>query len=52
MKMLTKAYPKAAKTLLDQAQINVNNNWKYYEQLAGLHYSAPTNGEDTEESVN
>ncbi|MBZ0184119.1 MAG: pyruvate:ferredoxin (flavodoxin) oxidoreductase [Melioribacteraceae bacterium] len=51
-KMLTKADPKAAKALLEQAQINVNNNWKYYEQLAGLHYSAPTNGEDTEESVN
>ena len=51
-KMLTKSHPEAAKMLLDKAQELVKKNWKYYEQLAGLEYSAPTNGEETEESVN
>ncbi|MFH0733945.1 MAG: pyruvate:ferredoxin (flavodoxin) oxidoreductase [bacterium] len=38
-KMLTKSHPEIAKELLILAQTEVNNSWRYYEQLASLDFS-------------
>ena len=45
-KMLTKSHPERAKELLDFAQEEVLKKWSYYEQMAGMTYSKPTNGEE------
>ena len=37
-KMLTKSDPEAAKRFLKEAQQEVNDRWKHYEQLAAINY--------------
>lgn len=38
-KMLTKSHPDQAKTLLDKAQAEVMKKWKFYEQMADMHFN-------------
>ncbi|MBL1215269.1 MAG: pyruvate:ferredoxin (flavodoxin) oxidoreductase [Ignavibacteriae bacterium] len=45
-KMLTKSHPERAKELLDFAQEEVLKKWSFYEQMAGMSYSKPTNDEE------
>ena len=45
-KMLTKSHPERAKELLNFAQEEVLKKWSFYEQMAGMTYSKPTNGEE------
>lgn len=49
-KMLTKSHPQEAKHLLDLAQIDVLKKWKFYEQMAEMHFE--DGGEKKEESAN
>jgi pyruvate-ferredoxin/flavodoxin oxidoreductase len=37
-KMLTKMAPEKAKVLMKEAQNDVMKRWRYYEQLAAMHY--------------
>jgi pyruvate-ferredoxin/flavodoxin oxidoreductase len=39
--MLTRSNPQRAKKLLQQAQVDVDERWKYYSQLAGVEREAP-----------
>jgi pyruvate-ferredoxin/flavodoxin oxidoreductase len=39
-KMLTKSKPDVAKVLLEEAQADVNANWKFYEHLAAFKQTA------------
>ncbi len=47
-KMLTKSHPKEAAVLLNLAQEEVAKKWKFYEQMAEMHY---TNGEEKKEEA-
>lgn len=38
-KMLTKSHPEQAKMLLDKAQDEVTKKWKFYEQMADMHFN-------------
>lgn len=38
-KMLTKSHPDQAKMLLDKAQDEVTKKWKFYEQMADMHFN-------------
>jgi len=47
--MLAKSHPQEAARLLEEAQADVNERWRFYEQLAAIGHTAepPTNGEET-----
>ena len=47
-KMLTKSKPERAAALLEQAQENVQKHWRFYEQMAAMHYGGAGNGDDAQ----
>ena len=48
--MLAKSHPQSAARLLEEAQADVNERWRFYEQLAAIGHGAgtqpPANGEE------
>ena len=40
--MLTRTSPERAEQLMEEAQRDVDERWKYYEQLAGVDRTAPS----------
>ncbi len=45
--MLARSNPERAKELVELSQADVNGRWEYYQQLAGVHRSAPGHAGDT-----
>lgn len=48
--MLRRSHPERAAALLDLAQADVDERWRYYSQLAGLERALPAESSDPQES--
>ncbi|WP_068427098.1 pyruvate:ferredoxin (flavodoxin) oxidoreductase [Piscicoccus intestinalis] len=48
--MLRRSHPERAAALLDLAQADVDERWRYYSQLAGLERGLPAESSDPQES--